>query len=642
MATYVLIALFAPLAGATVQIFLGRRLPRHGDWLCVGVLFVSFVASIPTFNAVWANPAFKLQILSEWLTLGSFGIPLGLQVDGLTGIMLTVVSFIAAFIHLYSVGYMHGDPRYSRYFAYLNFFTFSMLGLVLADNFFLIYVFWELVGLSSYLLIGFWFERPAAANAGKKAFIVNRVGDVGFFVGILLLWTQLGTFRFEEVFKGIAAGQMAGPLLTVTGLCVFLGAVGKSAQFPLHVWLPDAMEGPTPVSALIHAATMVAAGVYMVGRVYPVFTPDAFVVIAYVAGITAFFAGTIALTQFDIKRVIAYSTLSQLGYMMLGLATGGYVAGLFHLVTHAFFKALMFLAAGSVIHALHTQDLREMGGLRAKMPVTFWTMMAGSLALAGVPPFSGFFSKDAIIGATLGFVMAHPQHLLLALFAVGGALLTGLYAFRLMFLAFTGAPRDREKHHHAHESPPVMTVPLVVLAVFAVGAGWGGWFERLVRPPVELPHGPAGAHTLALALSLLAAGLGILLAYWTYVVGKISAGRVADRYRPVYTLLFNKYYVDELYAAGVVRPFLALTRGCAAFDLGVIDGFVNWCGRFTRGVSRVQGWIDFRIVDGAVNLVGNAIRAWGAVLRLVQTGVVQNYILVLLGGVLVILLLKVL
>jgi NADH-quinone oxidoreductase subunit L len=689
-----------PLIGFAIQMFFGRRLPRGGDYVPTGLIFVSFILSVLTFARIFSHgdPHYVETFGWQWIVLGDFSLRFGFYLDTLTGVMLIVVSLVSFVIHLYSVGYMHGDPRYSRYFGYLGIFSFSMLGLVLTDNLFGLYVFWELVGLSSYLLIGFWFEKKSAADAGKKAFIVTRIGDVGMFIGVMLTYATIGTLTFTDLFRSIASGEFSGTILTVTGVCLFMGAVGKSAQFPLHVWLPDAMEGPTPVSALIHAATMVAAGVYMVGRIFLVFTPDALTVIAYVGGFTAIFAATIAIVMNDIKRVLAYSTLSQLGYMVMSLGVGGYVGGLFHLMTHAFFKALLFLGAGSVIHSVHTQDIREMGALRKKMPVTFWTFLAATLAISGVPPFSGFFSKDAILGAALEKAMLDPSAFLLPLIGFTGAGITAFYMFRLLFLTFFGEARDHEKHHHAHESPWVMTVPLVILAILSVGSAWGGWFQKYVTKPrletyasVETlgeratshisevapageqatgtghieaaasghgsgesaqPDEPEGheaaiqpghhmgsaeeahehevahrAHTIAMILSIIIALSGIAVAYLTYMKGTISADRVAQRFEGIYTVLSNKYYIDEFYG----KTFIALTflasRLSRWFDNTIIDGIVNGASRLTVRLANAEGRFDNVVIDGMVNGVADISLGVGGRLRRIQTGSVQNYVL---------------
>ena len=656
MITNAIIILLLPLAAFTIQIFVGKRLPKQGAWLPTGAMFAAFLFALPiVVTAVSAqDPAFKIAQTWRWIDFGPVQVTFGIHIDNLTAIMLFVVTLISSLIHLYSIGYMHGDPRYSRYFAYLALFSFSMLGLVLVDSFFAIYCFWELVGLSSYLLIGFWFEKESAANASKKAFIVNRVGDICMFAGILILFTTLGTFRFEEVFQGVADGKLSGGLLTLAGILIFGGAVGKSAQFPLHVWLPDAMEGPTPVSALIHAATMVAAGVYLVGRAFVFFTEEALLVIAYIGTITAFMAATIAIVQTDIKRVLAYSTISQLGYMMVGLGTGGYTAGLFHLTTHAFFKALLFLGSGSVIHAVHTQEMPEMGGLRRKMPITFWTFLVATLAISGVPPLSGFWSKDAILASALALGMEQPRHMIIFVVMLVSAGITAFYMLRLMYLTFAGEPRVREKFDHAHESPLVMTIPLMVLAVFSFGSVQWGWLEHLLSKPDLAAYASApvqaaveghaaehgAAHSIALVLSVIAAGLGILLATAVYYWKKISAEAWGQRLRPVYNLLWNKYYFDELYSATAVRGTLLLSRLSAAFDLKGIDGVVNGVARATARVSFGQGRFDLRIVDGLVNLVGRIIQFFGAQLREIQVGKVQTYILWTLGGVLLLFILQ--
>jgi len=558
--------------------------------------------------------------------------------------MLFVVTLVSGLVHLYSMGYMHGDKRYHLYYAYLSLFSFSMLGLVLVDNFFGIYCFWELVGLCSYLLIGFWFEKDSAADAGKKAFITNRIGDVGMFAGIMILFTVTGTFNFNQVFSTVAAGELSGTFLTVTGILLFFGAIGKSAQFPLHVWLPDAMEGPTPVSALIHAATMVAAGVYMVGRTIVLYTPDALMFIAYIGTITAFIAATIAIVQKDIKRVLAYSTISQLGYMMVGLGTGGYSAGLFHLTTHAFFKACLFLGSGSVIHAVHSQDMDDMGGLRKKMPITFWTFLMATLALSGFPGFAGFFSKDAILAASLEYGLIHPAHVGIFIVMLLSAGITAFYMFRLIFMTFFGEPQDKKKYDHAHESPFSMTIPLIVLAVLSVCAGWGSWFTDLIaKPDLSIFGGVAAvaehgmdheiahtAHRIAMWTSIPVALLGILLAAVVYYWKKISAEAWGNRLSFVYKLFWNKWYFDEIYGATVIGATLWKSRFLAAFDIKVIDGFVNGVARLTKSLARIQGSVDLRGVDGIVNFVGRSVKYAGAQLRGLQTGNIQNYILMAL------------
>jgi NADH-quinone oxidoreductase subunit L len=490
---YAYIIPFLPLLSFFVNIAVGKRLPRKGDWLSLATIATCLAMSIGIFYEVFQayDPNFRYHIAFPWITIGDRALlNTGILIDNVTAVMLLVVTIVSTLVHLFSIGYMHGDPKYNRFFAYLSIFSFSMLGLVLAESFLFIYIFWELVGLSSYLLIGFWFEKKSASDAGKKAFIVNRVGDFGFLIGILIIYATCGVLGYDQVFLAIGEGKLSGTLLTLAGIGVFCGAIGKSAQFPLHVWLPDAMEGPTPVSALIHAATMVAAGVYLVGRVYPMFTPDAFLFIATFGLITLFLTASIALAQNDIKKVLAYSTCSQLGYMIMGLGVGGYTAGLAHLTTHAAFKACLFLGSGSVIHAVHSQDIQEMGGLRKKMPITFVTFLIATLAIAGVPGFSGFYSKDMILGAALEFGMksGNPLHMIFFIGALFTAGLTAFYMFRLVILTFFGAPKDHHKYDHAHESPPSMWVPLVVLAGLSFSFWYSGWFGTLVQKPKSVAN----------------------------------------------------------------------------------------------------------------------------------------------------------
>ena len=488
-----------PLLSYTLTFFFGKKLPRKGDFIGVSLLGVTWILAIRIFVHFWrvADPAYRVEASFTWLDLGKFHLDAGILVDGMTSVMLMVVSTISFLVHLYSTGYMHGDRRYERFFAFLGFFTFSMMGIVLANNLFFLYVFWELVGLASYLLIGFFFHKHSAANANKKAFLTNRVGDWGFWLGILTFFTVTGTLNYFELFAHAHAGTIKGTLLTFAGLGLFMGCLGKSAQMPLHIWLPDAMEGPTPVSALIHAATMVAAGVYMVARLIPLFGETALLVVCYVGAVTAFIAATIALVKTDFKRVLAFSTLSQLGYMVMALGAGDSVNGMFHLTTHAMFKGLLFLTAGSVIHAVHSQEITDMGGLRKKMPITFITYMIGTLALAGVPFFAGFYSKDGILGSTLAMGMINGHYLPFIL-GILAAVLTPFYMFRLTFLSFFGKPADQERYDHAHESPLNMTIPLMVLAVLSIFvSGFNtadkGWFSKFAAP-YDLPAIAAEFH----------------------------------------------------------------------------------------------------------------------------------------------------
>src|SRR5207302_469034 len=527
-------------------------LGRRAHWVGVLAVAAAFVSAGAVFARVLDGQAYAGQLF-PWIVAGSFKTAVSVQVDSLTAVMLLVVTGVGFLIHVYSVGYMDGDPGYARFFAYLNLFVFSMTMLVLAGNFLVLYVFWEAVGLCSYLLIGFWYERPAAAAAGKKAFIVNRVGDFGFGLGVMWIWTALGTLDYAAVFNGAATLSPA----TATGiaLLLFMGACGKSAQLPLHVWLPDAMEGPTPVSALIHAATMVTAGVYMVARSHTLFERSgvALEVVAIVGTVTAVFAASVGLVQTDIKRVLAYSTVSQLGYMFAALGLGAYAAGIFHLVTHAFFKALLFLGAGSVIHGLHgEQDLRKMGGLGPRMRVTAMTMTIGALGLSGFPGLAGFFSKDEILAAA--FFGSRAAWALL----VVGAFMTAFYTFRLVFLAFFTGPRmSKDVAHHAHESPRVMTWPLIVLAVLTLVAGaavgipfeHGTPFARFLSPVLPLHEGEhsGAAGIMLLVLSMIVVAAGILLAWFMYMTGPVKAEAIGQPKTVVRRLLLNAWYVDWLY-----------------------------------------------------------------------------------------------
>ncbi|MBI1389578.1 MAG: NADH-quinone oxidoreductase subunit L [bacterium] len=640
-----------PLAAFAVQMAVGARLPRYGDFISIGAISLSLVFCLLVFFRVIVleySPDYVFAVSYPWFSGGSIEFRWGFYIDNVTAFMLVVVGVVSTLVHIYSVGYMHGEENYHRFFAYLGLFSFSMFLLVLCDNLFTLYIAWELVGVSSYLLIGFYYTKHSAANACIKAFLTTRVGDVFMFLGILLLVLYTGQLAYHDVFNAVAHGEISGTVLTIAIVCLFGGAVGKSAQFPLHVWLPDAMEGPTPVSALIHAATMVAAGVYMVGRMFPMFSQsaEAMLVIAYIGLITAFFAATIAITQNDIKRVLAYSTISQLGYMVTALGVGAYTAGLYHLMTHAFFKALLFLCSGSVIHAAHTQDMREMGGLRKKMPITFATMLIGTLAIAGVPFFSGFGSKDAIMAGALAFGSEHGAHMtiFIGLFVAAG--MTAFYMFRLIFMTFYGESRNQHSYDHAHESPASMTVPLLILAVLSIAGGfglYGGlWFNHLVVPPALQEaahaaaehggehggaHGEAWIHYGAMGLSIFVAALGIFLSWVVYGVKWISAEKTAAAIRPIYQLSFNKYYVDEFYQKIVIAFVLWIRKVLAAFDRIVIDGIVNLTAPLMRGGATFSGGFDHYVVDGVLNLGALIVQAAGSVSVMLQNGVIQSYIL---------------
>ncbi len=650
-----------PLAAFAVQILVGRRLPRHGDFVSIGAIVLALFLSVWIFSRNFVAGGLPAHATCPWIDLGSFRLAGGIAVDGLASIMLVVVTLVSTLVQLYSTAYMHDDPRYSRYFAYLSLFSFSMLGLVVSDNLFFLFVFWELVGVSSYFLIGFWFEKNSAADASKKAFLTNRVGDIGFFIGIMLVFVLTGRLAFADVFAAAGASTASETLWTIAGICLFCGAVGKSAQFPLHVWLPDAMEGPTPVSALIHAATMVAAGVYMVGRIYPILTPEALAVICVVGAVTAVMAASIALVQNDIKKVLAYSTVSQLGFMVLALGAGGYVAGLFHLVTHAAFKACLFLGSGSVIHAVHTQDIRKMGGLARKMPVTHWTFVVATFAIAGLPfVTSGFFSKDMIIAQCFErAIVDGGWWRFLPWIVVATAGLTAFYMFRLVTLTFWGEPRDHHAHDHAHESPPVMTVPLVILAALSLGPVFGiggpgglsgvlsghGWFQECVKAPEAAlvtagHHAPAhGGHDAAHRAHLMTlwtaipVSLGMIaLSIWLYLKRPEIPERIAASCGGLHRFLENKWYFDELYQATAVRATMLVSRLMALFDGSVVDGAVNAAGRLGVRAASVSGRFDNAAVDGAVNAVGIGAFLAGQFLRLFQSGRVQTYIGILAAG----------
>src|SRR3989338_5357701 len=617
-----------PLAAFVLIILMGRRMGRWAAWLSVAALASSGIIVGALAPGLFRRD--RLVLSWAWLSAADPRWSIGFVVDGLSWLMLMVVTLIGTMIQLYSTGYMHDDPRFSRFFAYLSLFCASMLTLVLAGHFVLLYAGWELVGLCSYLLISFWFEKPAAAAAGRKAFITTRVGDTGLLVGILLLAWTTGQLHFSELgaIRAQLLPQQAG-LLTAISLLVFLGAVGKSAQVPLHVWLPDAMEGPTPVSALIHAATMVAAGVYLIARTLPLFTADSLQVVLAIGLTTHLLAGTVALTQTDIKRILAYSTLSQLGLMMTALGLGAMTAAMFHLYTHAFFKALLFLGVGSVIHATHEQDLAKLGGLRRAMPLTWAVFLIGALAMSGCVPLSGFWSKDAILLA------AQSRHPGLFWALLGGAVMTAGYAFRLYLRCFEGSSHADAKHH-AHESPWIMVGPLVVLAIGAAAAGFAGSpvmgsrFFHLLGDA----HAHEGIDMPILFWSSAAMVVGIALAW---VIGVQHRALLPQPLRPwgrrLYTLAANKYYVDEWYDRLIIQPFVRLADGLSRFDQQVIDGAVNGAGSAGSRLSEWKAWIDQHLVDRAVNGVAQLTRWCGASLRWVQTGVVQQYLFVVVMSV---------
>jgi NADH-quinone oxidoreductase subunit L len=672
-----LIPLF-PFLGFVVNAMLGRRLPKSvSGGLASLAMLTSFAVSVLSVLQLAGLPPEARAIdqsLYTWIASGDLNIALAFRVDPLSAVMILVITGIGSLIHVYSTAYMHDevDSEFARYFSYLNLFAAFMLVLVLGSSLPVLFVGWEGVGLCSYLLIGFWYKKQSANDAGKKAFVVNRIGDYAFILGMLALFAKFGTLDFQGIASAVAVlpPEMEFGALSLAALLLFIGATGKSAQIPLYTWLPDAMEGPTPVSALIHAATMVTAGVYMIGRNAVLFShaPQTMMIVAVIGALTALMAGTIGLVQNDIKRVLAYSTVSQLGYMFLAMGVGAFGAGIFHLYTHAFFKALLFLGSGAVIHALHgEQDIRNMGGLRKELPITYRTFLIGAIAIAGVPPLAGFFSKDEILFET--FVDGHT---LLWVMGIATSLLTATYMFRLVFLTFWGerqhsglGTRDSgfDDHHrvpdpgsripahghgsssHLHDAPPAMALALVILAIGSVGAGWIGWPHAIggnnqlgawLEPAFEarlasgeaapaaaeaLPPGEAAAEAEShedlertlMVFSSVVAIMGIALAYGVWVKRRDIAAAWADRLAPVYTTLLNKYYVDELYDATIVQPIKAAS---------------------TEGLWR---WFDVRVIDGAVNGAGSIVEDSAAVLRRLQTGSVRAYAGSLFVGVVVIL-----
>ena len=625
---YLLIPLL-PLAAFLILGLAGHWIKDRAHLVAVPAVLTSFLFSLFVFDEVAAGKNVTIPLYT-WLTSGDLRIELSLYFDRLTAVMLLLVTIVSGLVHVYTIGYMHGERGYARFFAYIALFTFAMLMLVMADNFLQLFVFWEAVGLCSYLLIGHWYERPTARAAATKAFIVNRVGDFGFLLGVLLVWLTFGSLEYRHVFAQAAdltgetvnllspiGGTWEVPTLTMICLLLFLGAVGKSAQVPLHVWLPDAMEGPTPISALIHAATMVTAGVFMVARMAPLYNLSAAAmdVVAVTGTVTMVLGATIALTQHDIKRVVAWSTVSQLGFMMMACGLGAYAAGIFHLLTHGAFKALLFLGCGSVIIALHhEQDMRKMGGLKDKLPVTYWTFVIGSLALAGFPFTAGFFSKDEILVEAWS---AGALGKTLTAVALVTAALTAFYSFRLVFVTFWGQSRVDPQHAgHLHEPSRTMTVPLVILAFLSIVVGYPA-IPGFLAPALPGPGGLAVHHEGSAAAGIMAVAtlmglVGIATAYIVYVRWPGLPDRLAGQWQRVYCLSLNKWYVDEAYDRAVVRPTVRLA-------------------------DRLWTWVDVAMIDAAVNGVARAIAWWGWVMRLVQSGQTQHYALGMTLGAVVIL-----
>lgn len=628
---YYLFIPFMPLAAFVINILFGRGLIRDkAHWISCIAIIGSFIASVITGIDV-INGKIINEDLYTWIVAGKFTVSIGFLIDQLTSVMLIVVTCVGSLIFIYSIGYMHGDKGYYRFFSYLSLFVFFMLMLVMSNNFIQLYLGWEGVGLCSYFLIGFWYEKKAAADAGKKAFITNRFGDFGFALGVFMIFLTFGSVHYAPVFSEVKniIGQTINilgyevSLITLIALLLFCGAVGKSAQIPLHVWLPDAMEGPTPVSALIHAATMVTAGVFMVARCNPIFNLSevAMIVVALVGAITSFVAATIAIAQNDIKRIIAYSTLSHLGMMFAACGVGAYAAGIFHLYTHGFFKALLFLGAGSVIHAVHHNDVQRMGGLRKYMPVTYITMLLAALSAGGIPGFAGFFSKDEIVWSA--FASHSPVGKFVWVLLTGVAFFTPFYSFRMIYLTFHGKFRGtHHEEHHLHESPSVMTIPLIILAAGAVAVGWvgippilggGAHFAEFLKPVVGHPefHGTHAQEWGIMGLSTTIALTGLVIATIFYLKKTDIPVRLARQFSPIYRLLFNKYYFDELYHHVLIRPTIWVAN------------------RF------IEGFTDAKIIEGIVNGVPKAIGRFATILRKVQSGVAQHYAIIMAAGVLI-------
>jgi NADH-quinone oxidoreductase subunit L len=663
-----------PLIGATINFLLGATLQQKFGKRAVslvgcGVVLAAFAIAVGAFATMlaWApENRFMLDDLWRWFDIGGLRLDVALWLDPLSMVMVLIITGVGGLIHIYSTGYMHEDRSYWRFFAWLNLFTFAMLVLVLGDNLWLMFVGWEGVGLCSFALIGFWYTEVGNTSAGNKAFIVNRVGDLAFVVALYSLYASLNaighpTLVIREIAPWAQAlasrpGFLGISAVTFVTLLLFLGATGKSAQIPLFVWLPDAMAGPTPVSALIHAATMVTAGIYMVARLNFLYSlaPATMLLVATIGAATALFAATIGVTQNDIKKVLAYSTISQLGYMFAAVGVGAYTAGVFHLMTHAFFKACLFLGAGSVIHAMGgEQDMRKMGGLRRKLPITFWTFLAATLAISGVPPFAGFMSKDEIIASA--YAHGHIVIWVLLWLAAG---ITAFYMFRQVYMTFFGEFRGtHEQEHHLHESPPSMASVLAMLGFLSLVGGMVlippfivrfDPFERFLEPVFSSPQTQVFAHVVQSrpveaglgGLSLLIVFFGWLLADLIYRTGRLSADRMAETAGPLYRLSFNKYYVDELYDAAIVRPYMMASAAAAWFDIHIIDGIVNLAAATIVFVSWISGLFDNYIVDGLVNLAANSTLAAGGRLRRLETGSINGYLYGILAAVMVILLVR--
>ena len=653
--------LILPILSFIILIFFGKKFKENSSTIALFLMgFMLLNALVLFVNSISYNSGnhYFLDNSFQWFSTGALDVNLGYYVDTITVIMLLVVALIGFLVHLYSTEYMKNDLRYSRYFAFLGIFIFSMNGIVLADSLIMMYIFWELVGLSSFLLIGFWFEKDKPPIAANKAFLTNRVGDIGMFIGIMILYFNVGSFNINEIISKVH--QMDPGLLTLAGLLVFMGAIGKSAQFPLHIWLPDAMEGPTPVSALIHAATMVAAGVYMTFRIFPFLTPEALSIVAIIGAITALGAAIIAITRNDIKAVLAYSTISQLGYMIMALGVGAYLYAFFHLVTHAMFKACLFLCSGSVIHAMHhslhhlddhdtdPQDMNNMGGLKTKMPITHGAMLISTLAIAGVPFFSGFLSKDGILAGVLSYYHTHHGWtIILPIAGFGAAMITAFYMFRLIFKTFYGKPNNDKIYSHIHESPLPMTAPLILLSFLSLAFVFTlninplkskGWFKDLIGHIEHnfldmhlIEEGIHHAHDQAMYLSLFVASIGILLSIIFYYLQKVDINKVANIFNIIglYSLSKNKFYIDKIYNKILYIPFFIVTKISSFIDWNIYDQkIVDAWGWITLNISKYVGISDYSLLDQKIiDGTSHVTQYVSGKLRKTQSGIIQNYLL---------------
>lgn len=662
--------LLFPILSFLILIFFGKKINKSSHF--VGLLLIGLTLLNSIILLFQSSIYQHSNIINsfEWFSTGQFAVSLGYMVDSITVIMLLVVSLISFLVHLYSIEYMKDDPKYSRYFAFLGIFTFSMNGIVLSDSLIMMYVFWELVGLSSFLLIGFWFEKDRPPLAANKAFLTNRVGDIGMFIGIMILYFNVGSFNINDIIN--ATTSMDTQLLTIAGLLVFMGAVGKSAQFPLHIWLPDAMEGPTPVSALIHAATMVAAGVYMTFRIFPFLTVDALSIVAIIGALTALMAAITAITRNDIKAVLAYSTISQLGYMIMALGVGAHLYAFFHLVTHAMFKACLFLCSGSVIHAMHhslhhlkddntdPQNMNNMGGLKDKMPITHASMLISTLAISGVPFFSGFLSKDGILAGTLSYYhLHHGWTIFLPIAGFGAAMITAFYMFRLIFKTFYGKPKNTKISSHIHESPLVMTIPLMLLSFLSFAFVFTlkfnpfiskGWFKNLVGHVEHnfldmkiIENGIHHAHDQAMYLSLLVATLGILISIFFYYLRKVNVDKITNIFDLIglFRLSKNKFYIDKIYSVILYEPFMKFSKIASFIDWDIYDQkIIDAWGWITLKISNISASADYNILDQKiVDGISHITNYSSKKLRKTQSGVLQNYLLAGFAGLVLIIIL---